>query len=340
MTKFDILSVGSVYLDIISPNFPFKNSFSVESEIVGGSYILTSGGSAMNFSRVSAFLGLKPVLIGKIGSDNIGEILSNLIKQTGIIPALIKSGAAQTNVGINFINNAGQTITTSVGTANQDLNAGEITTQLKTYLPEVKYLYLSGFFKLKQLIPHYPQIFSLAKQSGVKIIIDPGRTGNIATGDERNALLNLMKDIDVYLPNLDEILDLWQAQDLGYAIKKVRSTTNALIVVKQAEKGATGQLGQDLVQVPSYPVATISTVGAGDSFNAGFIKAQSLNKPLQSSLEYANATAALAISQKTLPTFEQVENFILAHKSQTQTPLSTSSTPTIDQPPDVTGVGE
>ena len=316
----DILSIGSVYLDVNSPNFPFTDSIKANSETVGGSYILTPGGSAMNFAKVSAFLDLKPILISKIGTDNIGKILEQLIQQTGITPALIKSGAAQTNIGVNYTNTSGQTITASVGTANQDLNSSEINSQLTTYLPQVKYLYLSGFFKLKQLISFYPEILSQAKKHNVQVILDHGHTGNVATPDETKVLIELMKYVDVYMPNQDEILDLWQAQDLAYAIQKVRSVTKALIVVKQAEQGAVGQEVGDPIQVPAFPVAAISTVGAGDSFNAGFIKAKLLNKSLKDSLIFANATAAISVSQKTLPTAQQVEDFISQSAQQSAPP--------------------
>lgn len=330
-TQYDIVSIGSIYLDINSPNFPFQEQIDVESEIVGGSYILTPGGSALNFAKVSSFLGLKPVFVGKIGSDSQGEVLQQLIQQTGITPALIKSGAVQTNIGINFINPSGQIFTASVGTANQDLNDQEVSSQLKTYLPQSKFLYIAGYFKLKQLIPHYPQIITMAKEAGVKIILDHGRAANIATPDERSALLSLIKDVDIYLPNIDEVLDLWQAEDLNYAAQRVQATTNALLVVKQAQKGATGLDNNKLVPVPAFPVAPISTVGAGDSFNAGFIYAHIAGNSLSDSIRYANATAALAISNKSLPTSDQVTQFLSTHTNTTPTSPTSTQPPTSSQ---------
>lgn len=309
--SFDIISVGTIYLDINSPNFPFQLNIP-PGQTVGGSYILKPGGSAMNLARVAAFLGLKPVIIGKIGQDALGKIINQSLVESGITPSLIKSGAVQTNLGLNFTNPQGQTIMATVGTANQDLSPDEILIQLKANLSHTKFLYLGGYFKVKHLIPHYPEIINLAKSTSTKILLDHGETTNIATGDERLALISIMKDIDYYLPNQAEFLDLWQAQDINLALKKARNSTPATIVVKQAEQGAIGSTAQsqETVHQPAYPVAPISTVGAGDSFNAGFIKALTLQKTLPEAIKFANATAAQAISQKTLPTTETIEKFI------------------------------
>ncbi len=331
---FDVLSIGTVYLDINSPNFPFETALASETETVGGSYILTPGGSAMNLARVAAFLDLKPIFVGKIGNDVLGSVLEDYIRKSGITPSMIKSGAVQTNLGLNFINTTGKTVMASVGTANQDLSVQEVIAQLNTNLPQSKFLYLGGYFKLKNLTNHFTEIVALAKQHGTKIILDHGRTGNIATGDERNQLITLIRDVDIYLPSLDELLDVWQAQDLNYALGKVRSVTNAITVVKQAERGATGLVEHQSVYMPAYPVATISTVGAGDSFNAGFIKAHLSGKSLEDSLRFANATAALAISQKTLPTTELVETFLRSQSSSaTSTQSPPQSPPPESQPP-------
>ncbi len=319
--QFDILSIGSVYLDINSTNFPFVDSLPIENETVGGSYIITPGGSALNFAKVSAFLGLKPVFVGKIGQDVTGQILENSIKQTGITPALIKSPSAQTNLGLNFTNTTGKTIYTSIGNANQSLNPEEAMAQISSYLPQTKYLYIGGFFKQKALIPHYPEIISQAKEVGTQVILDHGRPGNIATPEERTTLMDMMKNIDIYLPNHHELLELWQAEDLNYALSKIRNTTQATIVIKQAELGATGySTDNQIYSIPAFPVATLSPVGAGDSFNAGLIKAFILDKILPEAIRFANATAALAMSQKTLPTTEQVDQFIGKHALKTQPP--------------------
>jgi 2-dehydro-3-deoxygluconokinase len=331
--KYDILSIGSVYLDINSLNFPIDTSIPAEKETVGGSYLVGPGGSPTNFSKVAAFLDLKPVLIGKIGNDEIGAILNQKLEKKGITPALITSGAVQTNMGLNFISPSGVSVMTTIGTANQSLTADDVMIKLKTYLPEVNYLYLGGFFKLKSLIPHYKEMISMAKASGTKVILDHGRLTNLSTGEERSQLLDIMNQIDLYLPSQDEFLDLWQSQTIEYALQKARTMTQALIVVKQAERGATGSDHQQTVQVPAFPVAVVNTVGAGDSFNAGFIKAQLLNKNLVDSIKFANATAAIIVSQQTLPNLETIEKFITnnAHILQITTP-QLQPAPNIVQP--------
>jgi sugar/nucleoside kinase (ribokinase family) len=58
------------------------------------------------------------------------------------------------------------------------------------------------------------------------------------------------------------------------------------------------------------PVKPIHTVGAGDSFDAGFIAAQSEGQGTLGSIRFACATAALKISQDTLPTRQAIEAYL------------------------------
>ena len=312
----DVLAIGSIYLDINTTQFPFEGSIPAEDERVGGSYILSPGGSAVNFAKVSSFLGLKPIFIGKTGTDDLGDLLTKLLQNTGVTPAIIKSGSSQTNLGLNFMNVPGETVLTTIGTANQTVSPSEVFTQVQNHIEQVKYLFIGSYFKIKALIPEYPKIIALAKKTNTKVILDHG-TLNVASAQERQGLIELLKNIDYYLPKIEEFSMLFQAQDLEYALNTARSYTNACIVVKQAQHGATGSHAGQTAHVPAFPVSPLSTIGAGDSFNAGFIKAMEEGYPLENAIRFANATAALVISRKTLPTKEEIDSFIASRHTDT-----------------------
>jgi len=304
MRKFDILSLGSIYLDINSINFPFKDGLKAETETVGEDYIAMPGGSAVIFSLVNSSLGSKPVFIGKVGNDIFGKIVSQQLKKSGIEPALITSENHSTNLGMNFINPEGKTLMTVVGSANQSLDANEISQKIYSYLDDISYLYIGGYFKLKQLQDLYPEIINKAKQKGVKIVLDHGRVSNTVTKKQIESIKEILPNIDIYLPSRDEFLKVFSCSSIEEGLQKVNQISpQTITVVKDAENGAIGNSKNDeTIYTKSHKIKPINTVGAGDTFNAGFIKAQIDNKSFKQSIEFAHKVAAYKISKNKYPT--------------------------------------
>lgn len=65
----EVLSLGTMYIDINLTQFPFNKGLLPESETVGRDYEMALGGSALNFARMCATLGLRTVFIGKTGVE-------------------------------------------------------------------------------------------------------------------------------------------------------------------------------------------------------------------------------------------------------------------------------
>jgi sugar/nucleoside kinase (ribokinase family) len=303
--------MGSCYVHINCFDFPFSDGLKTETETVGGRYEVVLGGSALIFARVGAAVGLKPIFIGKVGKDIPGRIIQELMARDQIEPALIESEKVQTNLAPQYINPEGQTLITVVGSANQSLEAAEVVAKIDRYLSRVKYLYLGGYFKLTILQPHYPEIIAKAKQNQVKVILDHGRVTNIVTPEKMKHLKELIPAVDVYLPSEDEFLTVWGFNDVEEGLQNLQQTISGTrIVVKRAAKGAAGLSEGEIVHVPAFPVKPMNTAGAGDSFNAGFIKAQIDGKNFKDSLRFAAATAAVKISQLQLPTTDSIEDLL------------------------------
>ncbi|MGD9129137.1 MAG: carbohydrate kinase family protein [Candidatus Woesebacteria bacterium] len=308
-SQYTLLSLGSLYLDINSLDFPFTDALKAETETVGKEYEIALGGSAVIIAKITAKLNLYPIFVGKIGQDIPGDILKQLFKVEGIFPALIEEKTVSTNLGINYVNNAGKTLMTVVGSANQNLKASDILTLLKKNIPKVKYLYLSGFFKLKQLIPFYEKLLDLAHDNNVKVVLDHGRVTNNASQQEISKLRKIVKNSEIYLPSETEFSLIWGAGDFKKAWDKYKPNKNQILVVKRAEKGARAKVSKEEFLVPGLKVKTVNTVGAGDCFNAAFIKALEMKKSVHQAVKFANAAAAYKISHNSLPSIKLLERY-------------------------------
>ena len=78
--------------------------------------------------------------------------------------------------------------------------------------------------------------------------------------------------------------------------------------VRRGADGATLQSGEQVISVESIPVNVVDTVGAGDSFDAGFIYGHLNDWPLEKTLRLAVICGALSTrkaggtqAQATLP---------------------------------------
>ena len=67
-----------------------------------------------------------------------------------------------------------------------------------------------------------------------------------------------------------------------------------VVAVKCGKRGSIVRAGKDQWVVPSLIVQPVDTIGAGDSFNAGFLKGFLDKLPLQECAALGNATAALS----------------------------------------------
>jgi ribokinase len=313
--SIELLAVGGAYVDINCTQFPFgEQGLLPESEVVGNAYEVVPGGSALNFARFCANLGLKTAFIGKVGQDKMGALLGGLIEESGVQPELVSDAEATTNISLNLVSPAGKSIMAVAGNAKNRLTSEEVATKITSLLPETEYLMLGGVFKLKMLLPVFRPIVAAAKDAGTKIVVDHGRLVNGVTEEEIGFIKELIAQADYYFPSRDEFQQLWSTSSIEEGLERLTSETSTVTVVKDSTNGALAIVDGELVHVPAYPVTAINTIGAGDSFNAGFIASQKEGMTIEASMRFACATAALKISQRELPTRAAISSFIDSHK--------------------------
>ena len=311
MKRAGILVIGGVYVDINVPQFPLgEDGLHLETEIVGQGYQLEPGGSAVNFARICGALGLPTTFIGKVGDDVLGSVLTQLLAEVGIGSTLVVSKDVSTNVSFNMVNPADKSIMAVVGTANQSLTADEVYARAFAQLATSAYLFLGGCLKLKKLLPAFVRLVGDAKAAGVKVVLDHARVPHEATEDEQEIVRQLALLSDVYLPSADEFRELWGVPSIEEGLWRLSKQSSGVTIVKNGAEGVVTMINGRLTAIPAFSVNPIHTIGAGDSFNAGFMAAQRKGENVVESIRFGCATAALKISQKQAPTYEEVVGFM------------------------------
>ena len=135
------------------------------------------------------------------------------------------------------------------------------------YLSSSRHFHLSSLFLQTGLHPGLPRLFDQLKQAGLTISSD---TNDDPTGEWAGVLDQLLDKIDLLLPNEDEILKIAKKPTLEQALDALAPRV-PLIVVKCGSRGAVVQHGDKRDWVAPLNVDPVDTIGAGDSFTAGFL---------------------------------------------------------------------
>jgi len=106
----------------------------------------------------------------------------------------------------------------------------------------------------------------------------------------------LLKYVDVLLPNEREATRITGTDDPETAIRQLAEMV-PLVVVKLGKEGALAQRGKERFTSPSLKVTAVDAVGAGDSFDAGFLHEYLRGSDLPTCLASGNRAGALSVTR-------------------------------------------
>jgi len=144
-----------------------------------------------------------------------------------------------------------------------------------------------------------------AKDAGVQTILNPAPAGQLAA--------HVVKLADYVTPNETElqVLSGQPGASIEVAARSLLSAEGQTAVVTLGSQGAQYVRKDGAAMVPGYKVDVVDTTGAGDAFNGGLAVALAEGKSLMDAIAFANATAALCVTQAgaapSMPARTQVE---------------------------------
>jgi sugar/nucleoside kinase (ribokinase family) len=123
----------------------------------------------------------------------------------------------------------------------------------------------------------------------------------------------LLEITNVFLPNEKEALSLSRESEINQAADMLGAKVETL-AVKLGVEGALGISKNEKVRVSSIPVSVVDTVGAGDSFDAGFLYGYLCRWSLEKSLQLACVCGALSTRRaggtEAQPTLDEAMKFL------------------------------
>ncbi|MGA9399185.1 MAG: carbohydrate kinase family protein [Anaerolineaceae bacterium] len=258
---FDILVAGEINPDLILTGDVEPVFGQVEKLVEDAT--LTIGSSSVIFACGAARLGLKVAFIGICGRDVFGRFMLDEMQRVGVdVSSVIIRADGQTGLSVILNRKADRAILTHAGLIAA-LRAEDVTDEI---LSDARHLHVASYFLQTALQPGLHDLFSRARSLGLTTSLDTNYdpTGLWISVDELLAVTHVL------LLNEREAMSLAGASDIQQTASKLGARVDTL-AIKLGESGAMGVRGDQKANTPSLPVTVVDTVGAGDSFDAGFI---------------------------------------------------------------------
>jgi len=283
--SIDLLVPGEINPDLIL-NDPHLEVRFGQREVLVRDFEMTIGSSSAIFACGAARLGLKTTLIGVVGEDPLGKFMLEALHQRAVdISPVLIDRQRKTGVSIILSRGSDRAILTYLGCIDA-LEAGQIPDSL---LAQTRHLHVCSIFLQSRLRSGLTSLFDRARRLGVSISLDT----NWDPSGKWQGILELIAQVDVFLPNEQEALAITASTDLNRALD-VLSHHCPLVVVKRGERGAIARQEGKTIAAKALTVSVVDTVGAGDSFDAGFIYGYLAGFPLKKALELGIACGSLS----------------------------------------------
>lgn len=257
-----LVVVGELNVDLI---FEQVNSLpALEKERCAENMSIVLGSSSAILASNAQAIGLPAGFVGCTGSDTFGDFVVQVLLRRGVDTSRIK---VLPNVA------TGATVVYTYGTRRGMITYPGAMDHLTIddipwgYVEQGSHLHVSSLFLQRGLRPDCKQLFARAKEVGLTTSLDTGWDPDEEWGAD---VLSVLEAVDVFFPNDEEAKHISGKTSLEEALQ-VLASRGCAVAITCGKDGVIATDGGDVVQLPAISVDPVDAIGAGDSFNAGFL---------------------------------------------------------------------
>ena len=286
MKQFDIIALGELNVDLILNQI--EGEPEVGKEKFAKQMTLTLGSSTAIFAANAAALGAKVAFCGMIGDDSFGDLVETSLQQKGVDTCfLIRQNKYATGATICMSYDEDRANLTYQG-AMDYMSLADINPEV---FRQAKHIHISSIYMQSGVKRDLKKILELCKENGVTTSLDSQWDPSEKWDLDYKAILPL---VTVFMPNETELKFLTRKQTLEEAIEEIRPYTNAAVIKCGSKGSILVRKGQpDRKQAALLNKNVVDCIGAGDSFNSGFLTRFAAGDPLDRCQEYGNMTGAV-----------------------------------------------
>ena len=286
MKAFDIIALGELNVDLILNQI--EGEPEIGKEKFAKQMTLTLGSSTAIFAANAAALGAKVAFCGMIGDDSFGDLVESSLQAKGVDTRyLIRQNKYATGATICMSYDEDRANLTYQG-AMDYMSLDDINPEV---FKQTKHIHISSIYMQSGVKRDLMKILELCKANGVTTSLDSQWDPAEKWDLDWKKVLPL---VTVFMPNETELKFLTRSETLEEAIEKIRPYTNAAVIKCGSKGSILVRKGQpDRKQEALLNKNVVDCIGAGDSFNSGFLTRFAAGDDLARCQEYGNMTGAV-----------------------------------------------
>jgi len=278
--------------------------------IAGSGFAVRSGGKGANQAFAAAKLGGSVAMLGRVGDDDYGRILSQGLAEVGVDTRMVRVlNGISTGVAVITVEASGENRIVVVPGSNGAYSMAELERDADSFA-EAKV----ALFQLETPMETVVGGLKLARESRCITVLDPAPAQRLSR--------DVLSLVDYVTPNLGE-LALLSGYELGDESSEAEIVEAARVLLELGAGKVLAKLGgRGAVLVEprrverdyAVQVETVDSTGAGDCFNGSFAAAISKGMPELEAMQFACSAASVSVTragaQSGVPSLEEVLAFM------------------------------
>ncbi|WP_457943510.1 carbohydrate kinase family protein [Caproiciproducens sp. LBM24188] len=319
---FDVVALGESLIDFTPCG---KNDMGMQL------FACNPGGAPANVLAMVSKLGGKTAFIGKVGKDDFGVFLKNTMENTGIdVSGLAMTEDVHTTLAFVQLNEHGERSFSFYRKPGADitLTVEEVDESL---LRNCKIFHFGSVSLTDEPCRSATlQAVEKAKSAGAIISYDPNYRPLLWDSPEhaKSEIRSALSEADLVKVSEEEMTLITGETDYLAGAKKLAQYGATLIMITLGPKGAFYFTHRANGKLPTYPVKTVDTTGAGDTFWGALLHCvckKSLeelrllsDREWQHITAFGNAAGSLTTTRKgaipAMPSLEQIQDCMAKSK--------------------------
>lgn len=240
--------------------------------------VVTGGGTAANAAVAIARLGGEAVYAGALGDDRIGdEIVAGLEREGVDCSHVRRMPGVQSPLSAILVDRAGERMLVSYADpalpGRPDWLPDELPEGIDAVLGDTRWQTGSA------------HLFRIARRAGKLAILD---------GDRAPSEVPELPSLATHVAfSMQALRDLTGVDDPRAGLEKLGPGGTAWVGVTNGAQGVFFWEDGAVAHVPAFPVTTVDTLGAGDTWHGAFVLALAEGAPEREAIRFASAAAAI-----------------------------------------------
>lgn len=297
----DVVVIGSLNMDLVvrAPRLPKGGE-----TLAGHTFATAPGGKGANQAVAAARLGARVAMIGCVGADPYGELLTQGLRQEGIdCRAVSVAAEVPTGIASILVDDQGQNAIVIVAGGNGELSAAHLQAQ-EALLDQAKLV----IAQLEVPLATVGAALARAHALGKTVILNPApATGPLPA--------EWYAHIDYLVPNESEAslltgLPVENLEQAEAAARQLLAAGARQVLLTLGSQGLL-EVSADLCRHhPATPVKAVDTTAAGDTFLGGFAAGLAEGLSVADAIALGQRAAAIAVTrpgaQPSIPTRQEL----------------------------------